>query len=251
MKETIDNFSKHACDYARYRPVYPEQLYNFLFSLVEDKRAAWDCATGNGQVAVELSKVFDKVYATDISDEQLKNAIKKDNIFYSVERAEKSSLKENSVGLVAVAQAIHWFDFDNFYTEVKRVITPRGVLAVIGYGLLKVNDEVDKLVQDFHNNIMGPYWDKERKYIDDEYKTIPFPFEEIESPKMYKTYDWTLEELIGYFNTWSSVKHYEEDRKENPVILIKKELEKLWPKDAKLKVHFPVLLRVAKIVKED
>ncbi|MCW3090439.1 MAG: methylase involved in ubiquinone/menaquinone biosynthesis [Ferruginibacter sp.] len=251
MKATKDNFSTQANEYAKYRPAYPPELYNFLFSLVEDRRTAWDCATGNGQVAMELSSFFEKVYATDISEQQLKNAVQKDNIFYSVERAESSSLEDNSIGLVAVAQAIHWFDFDRFYREVKRVLTPNGVFAIIGYGLLKVNEEVDRIIKDFHDNIVGPYWDKERKYIDENYQTIPFPFEEIAAPKIINRYYWTLEDLTGYLDTWSAVQHYINAKNENPVEVIKPALKKIWPEGTKQEMRFPIMLRVAKMQKQE
>jgi len=56
-----DNFSKQAQSYSRFRPGYPQQLYDFLIHHLPDKKTAWDCGTGNGQVAAKLSGYFDKV----------------------------------------------------------------------------------------------------------------------------------------------------------------------------------------------
>jgi ubiquinone/menaquinone biosynthesis C-methylase UbiE len=164
-----DNFSSQSNQYIKFRPSYPEQLYNFLLGLVDNKENAWDCGTGNDQVVLELSKYFDKVYATDISADQIRNAYQRDNIFYKVESAEKTSFPEKIFDLITVAQAIHWFDFESFYREVKRTVKPNGVLAVIGYGLIKTEDDTDKVIDHFHHKIIGSYWDKERKYIDENY----------------------------------------------------------------------------------
>ena len=62
-----DNFSKQSDLYSKFRPGYPKQLFEFLLPLLPVKNSAWDCGTGNGQLAVTLSKYFTEVYATDIS----------------------------------------------------------------------------------------------------------------------------------------------------------------------------------------
>ena len=86
-----DNFSKQAHLYFRFRLDYPQQLYDFLLHHLSDKKIAWDCGTGNGQVATKLSAYFEKVFATDISTKQIENASKKGNIFYSIQEAERLS----------------------------------------------------------------------------------------------------------------------------------------------------------------
>ncbi len=241
-----DNFSAYADKYAKFRPTYPRQLYDFLLGIVPSKQTAWDCGTGNGQVAHELSNYFEKVYATDISEKQLQNAVKKENIIYKVERAEATSFNEKSFDLVTVGQAIHWFKFTEFYDEVRRTIKPRGVLAVFGYGLIRIDETIDKIIDKLYYDIVGPYWDKERKYVDENYKTIPFPFNEIDSPQLKNQFEWTFDEMIGYLETWSAVQHYIKANQQNPVDLVHAELKKKWGNNTKT-VHFPILLRVARI----
>src|SRR5882724_3778745 len=129
-----DLFSGHANQYAAFRPTYPKELYDFLFSHVKNFDVAWDAGTGNGQVARDLCKRFDRVFATDISANQIENALPADNIFYSV-AGEATSFNDKSIGLVCVAQAIHWFDREKFYAEVKRVAMRNALLAIWGYGL--------------------------------------------------------------------------------------------------------------------
>lgn len=242
-----DNFSDKSDKYAKYRPTYPQEMLDFILSLLDKKENAWDCGTGTGQIAIELSKEFNNVYATDISKTQLDNAIKKDNIFYSVQSAEKTNFNNKTFDLITVAQAIHWFDFDKFYFEVKRTLKDNGLIAVIGYGLIQIDEKVDEIILDFYKNVVGSYWDKERKYIDENYKTIPFPFNEIEAPEFYIKSEWTFEHLLGYFETWSAIKHFIQANQYNPVDNIFDKLKEAWGNDLSKKITFPVLLRIGKL----
>ena len=244
-----DNFSLHSDKYAKYRPTYPLEFFNYLNSLVLNKKNAWDCGTGNGQVAFELSKTFDHVFATDISQSQIDNASKSDNISYSVQPAEKTNFKDQVFDLIIIAQAIHWFDFEKFYSEVRRTAGENALICVVGYGRIEISENIDSIVGNFYENIIGKYWDKERKYIDENYKTIPFPFQEIQTPNFINTIHWTLEQLIGYLNTWSAVKHFIKENCHNPIDKLRSELEQYWEKEQLKEVRFPLLLRVGKITR--
>jgi ubiquinone/menaquinone biosynthesis C-methylase UbiE len=242
-----DNFSTQSDKYRKFRPGYPAELFEFLLSITRQKEVAWDCGTGNGQVAMELAKYFKKVYATDISESQLKAAVKASNIFYEVAPAEKTSFPPDFFNLITVAQAIHWFNFDLFYKEVKRTIKPDGILAVIGYGLFKSENKLDLVMETFYNQVIGPYWDKERRYIDENYETIPFPFEEIRAPKFENIFKWRFEQLIGFLETWSAVKHYIEKNGNNPLDLVYTDLKNAWGAGELKEIRFPILLRVGTV----
>lgn len=246
-----DNFSTQSDLYLKFRPTYPQDLFEFLNTVVRSHGTALDCATGNGQLAIGLSPYFNQVIATDISETQLKEARPADNIIYKLEEAEHTSFSENSFDLITVAQAIHWFDFTAFYAEVQRIIKTGGILAVVGYGLIHVNAVVDKVIAKLYSEILGPYWDKERKYIDQHYKTIPFPFEELLAPDFINEYEWTFEQLIGYLQTWSAVKHYTGQHQENPVDILRAELWEAWKEDDIKKVSFPLLIRIARVYKKE
>jgi SAM-dependent methyltransferase len=241
-----DNFSAQASLYARFRPGYPQQLYDFLTDHCPGKKAAWDCGTGNGQVAAGLSPYFEKVFATDISKEQIAGAPRKDNIFYSVEASGQSSFPSNRFDLITVGQAVHWFDLDLFYAEARRTLQPGGLIAVFGYELLRVNPEIDRIVGGFYSSVVGPYWDEERKWVDDRYASLPFPFKEINTPEMYSRYEWQWEEMVGYLNTWSAVRHYENKNHENPVDLVAGPLQKAWGNAGTKAVSFPVFVRAGR-----
>lgn len=242
-----DNFSTHSDQYAKYRPTYPQAFFDYLSSIVPHKRNAWDCGTGNGQVAVELAKMFEKVYATDISQSQIDNALQAHNIFYSVQPAEQTNFANQQFDLIVVAQAIHWFDFDKFYSEVKRTANGNALICAVGYGLMEISENIDEVISDFYENVLGAYWDKERRYIDEQYKTIPFPFEEIEAPKFVIKRTWTLKHLVGYLNTWSAVKHFIKQNGYNPIDNLEKRLTQSWGEETEHEIGFPLLLRIGKV----
>ncbi len=197
-----DHFSGFASRYADFRPHYPAELFDYLATLVPRHSLVWDCAAGNGQATYDLAERFDKVIATDASKEQIASARPHPRIEYRVAPAERSGLPEKSVGLITVAQAVHWFDLERFYAEARRVLSPGAVLAVWAYGVNEVEgDAVNQLVQDFYANTVGPYWPPERKLVEDGYRTIPFLFAEITAPAVRMEMRWTLEQLLGYFST--------------------------------------------------
>lgn len=249
MKKVKDHFSGHSQLYAQFRPQYPDALYDYLFGLVPQQEIAWDCGTGNGQVASRLAEKFVWVYATDISEKQIAHAIQQGNIKYMVTRAEKTSFEHNTFNLVTVGQALHWFDFHAFFQEVKRTCKDHAIVAVWGYKLLKVSPEIDPVIYDFYTNITGPYWDEERKHIDEEYQNIPFPFEEIEAPDFTIAVKWHVAELEGYFNTWSSVQKYIRQSGENPVPVLMAKIKPLVHTDDLLAIKFPVFMRVGRVRK--
>jgi SAM-dependent methyltransferase len=241
-----DNFSTGSEQYACYRPSYPAALFDYLLSLVPRRERAWDCGTGNGQVAIVLAESFGRVDATDISAAQLQNAVRHARIDYTLQPAEKTAFPDGAFDLITVAQAIHWYDFDAFYREVNRVIGPGGVLAVIGYHLPRFSADVNRTMDSFYREVVGPYWDRERRYIDEEYRTIPFPFADIAVPAFGIEVEWRFEHLIGYIGTWSAVKHYQKANGVDPVAGLIDALKKSWGDDPAKKGRFPILLRVAR-----
>jgi SAM-dependent methyltransferase len=237
-----DRFSKQAKQYVQFRPLYPPELFEFIYAHLSQFCAAWDAGTGNGQAAWILSKKFEKVFATDISEKQLVNAQYSANIFYSVAN-ERSSLANQSVDLVTVAQAAHWFDMKLFAEEVNRVLKPDGLIAVWGYGLLTINKEIDYLINHFYHSVIGNYWDKERRHIEEHYANLYFPFKEILTPSFAISVLWNLDELKGYFTTWSSVQKYITANGENPAAKLMKEVAIHWKGERQI-INFPVFLRL-------
>ena len=237
-------FSANSPDYERFRPDYPGALYDYIFGYVKNFDHAWDCATGNGQAAKFLAAVFKQVAASDISSAQLANAYQSANIRYHQSSAESSPFGNNQFDLVAVAQAFHWFNFEQFFREVKRVLKPAGVLAVWTYDLLKVNAAINVIIDDFYHNIVGPYWEDERKHVDRQYRDVRFPFSHVQTKRFSIQKEWSLQNLVGYLQTWSSVDKYQKHHRENPVQSLEERLAQFWTGGV-CKIEFPLTVYVA------
>jgi SAM-dependent methyltransferase len=223
-----DLFSRHSSEYARFRPRYPEGLYEYLAARCQTKHLAWDCGTGNGQAAVGLARYFEKIIATDPSASQLANAQGHPRIQYEVAPAEAAPLENESADLVTVAQAFHWFDPSGFFSETKRVLRPGGVVAIWCYGLAQINPKVDAVVLKLYEDVLGNYWEPERKLVDEGYRNSEFPFEEFPAPTFKMELEWTLEQWIGYLSTWSALKTFKERNHADPLEDARAELEKSW-----------------------
>ncbi len=223
-----DHFSRQSEDYTRFRPHYPRELFAHLATLPAQRQLAWDCGTGNGQAAVDLANDFERVIATDPSSNQLEHAAQHPRVEYRISPAEKVPIESHSVDLVTVAQALHWFDFERFYAEVRRVARAGSAIAAWCYGLGSISPEVDRVVHYLYEDVLGAYWPPEHKAIEDDYRSLPFPFDEIALPKFEMTAAWTLDDLLGYLGTWSSTQQYVERHGSNPVALIALELAKAW-----------------------
>jgi SAM-dependent methyltransferase len=237
-----DHFSTHSDQYQRFRPDYPDDLFNWLATLTTAHNVAWDCATGNGQAAKQLAVHYDQVIATDASQQQISQAVQATNIHYGLAQETNPDIADNSIDLVTVAQAIHWFDASIFFTEVKRVLKPGGVLAVWGYNLLRIDPETDSLIDHLYSNTLKDYWPEERKLLEAGYSTIRFPFTMIDSPVFEMSRMWSRKELLGYLDTWSAVKRYTKDNGVNPLDEFARQLSGHWPEKQLKKIIWPLIL---------
>jgi len=242
-----DHFSESAESYARYRPGYPPALFDWLASLCERRSLAWDCATGSGQAAIGLAAHFARVIATDASGRQLEQATPHERVTYRLAPAEASGLEGSSVDLVTVAQALHWLDLPRFYAEVRRVAAPGAVLAAWCYDLFLIDPRLDPVLNRFAFELVGPYWPAERALVAEEYRTLPFPFAEMDVPRFAMEERWDLGRVIGYLGTWSAVRRYREAMSADPIERLRPELERAWgdPSAAKT-VRWPMGMRVGK-----
>ncbi len=244
-----DHFSAVASGYAHFRPHYPDALFDALATLVPRTATVWDCAAGSGQASTALARRFAHVVATDASAEQIASATPHPNVDYRVALAEESGLPAASVGLVTVAQALHWFDLPRFYAEVRRVLKPDGVVAVWCYGVNEVEGaSVNALVQDFYARTLDPYWPPSRRLVEAGYRTLPFPFEEIAVPPLRMEVTWTLAQLLGYFSTWSATNRFIAATGRNPLAPLSAALERVWGDPQRTRtVSWPLYLRAGRV----
>ncbi len=242
-----DHFSKLAAQYAAFRPRYPQTLFEYLAGLCSQRQMVWDCACGSGQASVDLAAFFERVVATDASAKQVEAATPHPRIEYRVAPAEQSGLPAESVDLITVAQALHWFDLDRFYAEARRVLRPDGLLAVWTYGVQSVEgDAMEREVAAFRAAV-EPYWPPERRLVESGYRTIPFPFMEITPPQLSLQEAWPLPHLMGYLRSWSSTGRFVAEHGLDPVAELESKLEPLWgPPEQPRLVTWPLALRVGR-----
>jgi ubiquinone/menaquinone biosynthesis C-methylase UbiE len=246
-----DLFSNQSDGYSKYRPDYPQDLFDYILQFVNERDRAWDCATGNGQAAKMLAAFFKKVDASDTSSAQLEKAVQKPNIQYHLAPAEHTPFADDSFDLITIAQAYHWFNWKEFYEEATRVGKQNAVVAAWTYNLLNCEDEkVNEIIRHFYRDITGPYWDAARKYVEEGYKTVDFQFEPLPSKDFYIEVHWTREEFKGYLSTWSGVQTNIKKNGASPVPLIEADLEGLWNEAEQKHFNFPIALRIGRIVKK-
>lgn len=250
MGETFqDHFKAVAQQYADSRPTYPKRLFAWLAAQCSRLDLAWDCATGSGQAALDLADYFQRVVATDASAAQLAQAAAHDRIEYRVAPAESSGLADASVDLLTVAQALHWFDVAAFHEEARRVLKPAGIIAEWCYGMIAVDDAaIDGLVQNFYQDIVGPYWPPQRRLVETAYRDLAFPFAQIKAPAFSMQVSWNLHQLAGYLRSWSATGLYVKANGADPVNELEGELLTVWGDPLQCRaIAWPLALRVGSV----
>ena len=241
-----DHFSAHAADYAYARPGYPSAMLDWLTDQCQHTDLAWDCATGNGQVAVPLTNRFQRIIASDASRQQLAHAQAHDRIQYCQCLAEQPSLADTSVDLVTVAQALHWFDIDKFFAAVDRVLRGKGILAVWSYDVCHVAPPIDAQISHFYHEVVGPYWPPERELVANRYESIQFPYAQIAVPEFNMQRDWSCEQLCHYLASWSATRRCREAAGKDPIPQLFAELQSHWPQGLKKTVSWPLTVVVCR-----
>lgn len=200
------SFSVDPAAYATSRPAYPAALFDWIASCCSSRRTAWDCATGNGQAATSLAERFETVEATDISAEQLAHGFHAANLRYSAQPAERTDFEVARFDLVAVAQALHWFDHDRFWNEVRRVAIPGAFFCAWGYSWFTTDPDLPELDPLFA--LLQPYWAPQNRLLWDGYQSedIGFPFERVQVPAFSIELEWSVADVLNYLRTWSAYK---------------------------------------------
>ena len=219
-------------------------MFALLAELCNNHQLAWDCATGNGQAARSLTPYFEKVVATDASDQQIASADPHPKIKFRVASAEASGIDINSVDLITVAQALHWFDIERFFAESCRILRPGGVLAVWSYERCLVSPECNEVIEKIFSEV-EPYWPSERDIVDGQYRSITMPLPEIPVAAFEMRLEWTAFEMLSYMRTWSASQRYIQANGRDPVALFEQELDQQWG-EGKRKLRWPLTLKVCR-----
>jgi SAM-dependent methyltransferase len=234
--------------YARFRPAYPPELGARLASMAPAHRLAVDVGCGNGQLTQLLAPCFERVVGIDPSADQIANAAADERIDYRCAPAERMPVADASADLVTAAQAAHWFDLPAFYEEVRRIGTPGAVLALVSYGVLALDADLDARFQAFYRDDIGPYWPPERKLVDTGYATIAFPFEELAPPALEIRCEWDLPAFLGYVTTWSAVRSAREAGRDALLTRFADEFAAAWgDPNRKRQVRWPLNMRIGRL----
>lgn len=243
-----DHFSSRAAGYAAHRPGYPPELVRWLAAQAPRRELAWDAGCGSGQLSAGLAEEFDRVIATDASAEQIARATAHPKIDYRCARAEASGLPDGVVDLAVAAQAAHWFDLAAWYAEVRRVARPEGLVALVSYGMLHVDDALGAIVGRFYADVLGPYWPFERRHVEEGYRSLPFPFAEIEVPHFEMRAEWALAGLLGYIETWSAVGALVAAEGSERVETFREEVAAAWGDERRVReIRWPLALRAGRV----
>jgi SAM-dependent methyltransferase len=248
MGEFKDHFSTHSPDYAAHRPGYPAALFDHPrrpdpgpwsgLGLRHRQRPGGAGAGGH----------YARVVASDASGAQIAAAPAHPGIEFRVAPADASGLPDHCADLVTVAQAAHWFDLPAFYAEARRVLKPGGVLAIWCYERLSIEPALDGIVEAFHGDLLGPYWPPERRHVEAGYRDLPFPFAELPAPELGMEASWNLDQLLGYFSTWSAVKAYRQAVGEDPLPALRESLAAAWISLASAKtIKWPLSVRLGRV----
>jgi SAM-dependent methyltransferase len=243
-----DHFSGHAATYRDARPHYPDELYAWLAAQCAERALAWDAGCGNGQASVALAAHFDAVYATDPSSAQIDNAIAHPSVRYRVEPGERCGLPDRAADLVTIAQALHWLDVDRFDAELRRVLKPGGVVAEWCYGLMRNAPAFDAVVAELYEPVLGAYWPPERRHIEAGYATLPFPFATIATPAFAMRHDWTLDEVLGYLESWSALQRHRQATGTDALAEFRPRLAAAWGAPGQRRtVVWPLTVRAGRV----
>ncbi|MGH8198376.1 MAG: class I SAM-dependent methyltransferase [Steroidobacteraceae bacterium] len=240
-----DHFSGQADAYQRHRPDYPPALFDWLAAEAPALGLAVDVATGNGQAAIGLARHFDKVIATEPSAAQLRGARADPRVEYRRESGEAISVETGSADLVVVAQAAHWLDWQRFTAEAERILRPAGLLAIWCYGRSEVAADIDRLVDDFSRDVVGPCWPRERRHVEEGYRNLTPPFPPIEAPALALRADWDAGAMLDYLDTWSAVRRHRARTGRDPLALLAAPLAAAWGRRSR-PVRWPLSIRAGR-----
>jgi len=241
-----DHFSSQTRQYHDYRPNYPDSLFEYLFGLCKQHDLAWDCACGSGQASSALAKGFRQVLASDASASQIAQAKGTGNVRFACFPAENSTFLNNSVDVITVAQALHWFDSSAFFKECKRVLKENAPLVVWSYGLSEINESIDALVFELYQDVLGAYWPPERRMVENAYADIHFPFQQVQRLDHFQMQQqWSREQFVGYLSSWSAVAQFQKTQHKNPLSEFEKRLAHLWAASSIKTINWPLIVIVA------
>ena len=244
MRPTFDAyFDNPANAYRRFRPSYPPALFKFLAANAPRQEVALDIGAGNGQAAAGLAHYFQHVFAIEANAEQTSHALPTAGVHFHVAPAEDTGVKDGCADLVTVAQALHRLDRPAFFDEAARILRPGGLLAVWRYGKMAIHPPIDVILERYYEDVLAPYWEDDLDAIEAAYTTGDLPFEALPAPDFPMRTKWTLDEVLGYLETWSASRAFRAANGHFATDTIRPAIAELWGEETRREIDWP--LRVA------
>jgi SAM-dependent methyltransferase len=127
------DFGEVALAYDQARPGYPIAAAQWLVASPADETAVvLELGAGTGKLTAQLTKVVKEVLATDPDERMLELLSHRvPQARTAAGGAEEINLPDRAVDVIAIAQALHWFDLDRAIPEMARVLRSDGVVGMV------------------------------------------------------------------------------------------------------------------------
>lgn len=132
-----EKFTGKATIYERYRPEYPKEFIDYLFSELgfSKNTTIADIGSGTGILSKQLLEKGSRVMCVEPNENMrqiAERSLSTYSNFISIDgSAEDTKVEEKSVDYITVAQAFHWFDAEKFKLECQRIIKPKGKVVLV------------------------------------------------------------------------------------------------------------------------
>ena len=132
-----NKFNGKAEIYDKFRPSYSKNFFMYLYDkkIITRTSVIADIGSGTGIMGIEFAKEGNNVYVVEPNLDMIRiakrNLLNYKNCFFKNTSAENTELGDNSIDLVVVAQAFHWFDKEKFKEECKRILKKNGNIVLV------------------------------------------------------------------------------------------------------------------------
>lgn len=188
-------FTERVDNYVKYRPAYPNEVFEFLEKecKLDNSAVIADIGSGTGIFSSLLLKRGYKVYAVE-PNQAMQQAAKQwlggnENHISVDATAEATTLPAKDVDLIVSAQAFHWFNAERSRFEFKRILKDDGRVALIWNNRLTDADDFSRAYEELLRNNTEDYVrvnhrnlgevDFKAFFKNGEYKLVKYPNEQV------------------------------------------------------------------------
>lgn len=181
-------------NYAEVRRDYHDSVYQTVFdqhvSTGGKLDTLLDVGCGPGNVARSLGVHFAQVIGLDPSDGMVKTARSlgggsgtSEPIRYEISTAERMDMiQDESIDLITVANAAHWFDMPKFWLRAAQVLKLGGSVAIWCSGDIRTDpslpnwEAIQAATDDYLHRYLQPYYERGNWMTRTRYVDLPLPW---------------------------------------------------------------------------